>query len=110
LAFDGEVLKITARQDRALERAFPWVDRLAQYARMESWLIANANRRVRKLAAFAHNWFAKIPKPAEEGTSGPWFGEVKPCEYEEWTCSECGRTQRSKKGYLRVCDECRAPN
>jgi len=61
LAFTGARIQITVRQDKLLGEAFPWVDRSAQYALMESWLEANPTRRVKKFSQFAHNWFARIP-------------------------------------------------
>ncbi len=66
LAFSGARLQITLRQDKVLGEAFPWVDRPAQYALMESWLEANPSRRVKKHSSFAHNWFQRIPSPSTQ--------------------------------------------
>lgn len=65
LAFSGVHLRITKTQDLLLGDAFPWVDREREYAKMDSWLEANPNRRPKKQARFAQNWFAKIPPPRQ---------------------------------------------
>jgi hypothetical protein len=59
--FQGQKLQITDRQDAVLATAFPWVDRPAEYRKMDSWLVANAARHIKKFSQFAHNWFSKIP-------------------------------------------------
>lgn len=72
LAFDGQVLKITARQNRAFAKAFPNFDLQEQYGRMDSWLLAHPEKHYKKFGAFAHGWltrerpwFAKQPEKAE---------------------------------------------
>ena len=64
-AYKGTHLEIRQRQDELLAKAFPWVDRQAEYKRMDSWLEANPNRRPKGHSRFAHNWFQRIEvKPA----------------------------------------------
>jgi hypothetical protein len=63
LVFEGQKLQITVHQDAALATGFPWVDRPAEYAKMDSWLVGNTARHIKKFSQFAHNWFAKIPRP-----------------------------------------------
>jgi len=65
-AYQGARLAITARQDALLSAAFPWVERQAEYRKMNSWLEANPLRRPRDASRFAHNWFSKIPPPHGE--------------------------------------------
>lgn len=65
LAFAGTNLKITQKQDQLLAEGFPWVDRPAEYRKMDSWLEGNPERRPQKHGRFAHNWFSKIPRPKE---------------------------------------------
>ncbi len=43
-AFKGTHLEITQGQDEILAEAFPWVDRQAEYKRMDSWLEANPKK------------------------------------------------------------------
>lgn len=107
LAFEGQVLKITEREDRALGKAFPWVSRPADYAKMDSWLVANSERRIRKFGRFAYNWVAKIPKPAEWEDSGE---RLQAPKMVEWTCLNCGRKNQTKAGFVKVCDGCKAPD
>jgi len=61
--FSGLHLSVSLQQDHALGEAFPWVDRLHEYAKADSWLEANPNRRPRKLKPFLHNWLSKISAP-----------------------------------------------
>ncbi len=61
-AYQGSSLRITARQDSAMAEAFPWVERQAEYRKMNAWLEANPARRPHNLARFAHNWLSKIPR------------------------------------------------
>ncbi len=65
VAYQGLHLQVTERQDAVLAEAFPWVDRQAEYRKMNSWLDANPTRRPRSASRFAHNWFSKIETPAE---------------------------------------------
>jgi hypothetical protein len=64
-AYQGLHLEVTERQDAVLAEAFPWVDRQAEYRKMNSWLDANPARGPRSASRFAHNWFSKIETPAE---------------------------------------------
>jgi len=66
LAFSGVHLSVSLQQDHTLGEAFPWVDRPREYAKANSWLEANPNRRPRKLKPFLHNWFSKIAAPTGE--------------------------------------------
>ncbi len=66
-AFEGKYLRVTASQDEKLAEAFPWVDRPAEYRKMESYYEANPERRPRKASRAAHNWFNRIPPPREAG-------------------------------------------
>ncbi len=59
-AFSGVHVRISERQDQLLAEAFPWVDRLSEYRRMDSWLEANPERRPKKHSRFAQNWFSRI--------------------------------------------------
>ncbi len=68
LAFQGLRLRITRAEDLLLSEAFPWVERQAEYRRMESWLEANPLRRPKSVSQFAQNWFRKIAPPG--GASG----------------------------------------
>ncbi len=54
-AYQGGRLAITERQDSLLSEAFPWVERQAEYRKMNSWLEANPLRRPRNASRFAHN-------------------------------------------------------
>ena len=74
-AYQGARLAITARQDALLSAAFPWVERQAEYRKMNSWLEANPLRRPRDASRFAHNWFSKIPPPR---------GELRPEAHVGW--------------------------
>lgn len=65
LAYRGARLSITARQDSLLSAAFPWVERQAEYHKMNSWLEADPLRRPRNASRFAHNWFSRIPPPRD---------------------------------------------
>jgi hypothetical protein len=69
-AFTGTHLSVTDKQDRLMGEAFPWVDRQAEYRKVDSWLEANPSRRPKKASRFLHNWFAKIPAPSN-GAKGP---------------------------------------
>jgi hypothetical protein len=69
-AYQGARLAITARQDLLLGAAFPWVERQAEYRKMNSWLEANPLRRPKNASRFAHNWFSKIPPPGAAGFRG----------------------------------------
>jgi hypothetical protein len=62
-AYQGPCLQIALRQDAALAEAFPWVERQAEYRKMNSWLEANPLRRPKNASRFSHNWFSKIPPP-----------------------------------------------
>ena len=65
--FSGVHLQVTPRQDVLLASAFPWVDRQAEYAKADSWLEANPERRPKKKSKFVHNWFSRItPREAKE--------------------------------------------
>jgi len=52
-----------------LSEAFPWVERQAEYRKMESWLEANPLRRPRNTSRFAHNWFSKIDAPTSSSAA-----------------------------------------
>jgi hypothetical protein len=68
LAFCGAHLRLTEKQDRLLGEAFPWVDRPSEYRKMDSWLEAHPERRIKKFSAFAHNWCARnSPKGGSYG-------------------------------------------
>ncbi len=62
-AFRGTHLRVTEKQDQLLGEAFPWVERTAEYRKMDAWLEANAERRPKNHSRFAHNWFSKIDTP-----------------------------------------------
>jgi hypothetical protein len=63
-AFSGFRLSVSERQDVVLKSGFPWVDRQAEYRRIDSWLESNPDRQPRNSRRFLHNWFAKIPSPS----------------------------------------------
>jgi hypothetical protein len=67
LAFAGTHLFVGEGQDRLLAVAFPWVNRTQEYARADSWLEANPERRPKKFSHFVHNWFSKIQAPSSKG-------------------------------------------
>lgn len=69
-AFERPVLRITAEQDASFARAFPWVDRQAEYLKMVSWLVGNGKQR-KNHGRFAQNWFSKMkPEDRPPGNSG----------------------------------------
>src|SRR5712691_7387749 len=68
-AYRGLRLAISERQDWLLSEAFPWVERQAEYRKMESWLEANPLRRPRNTSRFAHNWFSKIDAPTSSSAA-----------------------------------------
>jgi hypothetical protein len=70
LAFTGLHLFVTEHQDRALAAAFPWVDRMQEFAKADSWLEANPERRPKKFSRFVHNWFSKIQAPSSNKQGG----------------------------------------
>ncbi len=70
-AYHGVLLDITARQDALLAAAFPWVERQAEYRKMESWLEANPLRRPRSASRFVHNWFSKVEAPKSSSGQSP---------------------------------------
>jgi hypothetical protein len=61
--FTGQHLSVTQKQDAVLGEAFPWVDRPAEYRRVDSWLEANPRKRPKKFPQFLHNWFNRITQP-----------------------------------------------
>jgi len=69
-AFAGTHLRVSARQDRLLAEAFPWVDRQAEYRKVDSWVEGNPTRRPKQPGRFLHNWFSKIPSPSNDGKGG----------------------------------------
>jgi hypothetical protein len=71
LSFSGQHFAVTSKQDAMLGEAFPWVDRLAEYRKVDSWLEANADKHPKKASRFLHNWFSRItqPKGNHNGTS-----------------------------------------
>ena len=74
LAFSGEVLKITGRQGRAFIEAFPHLDLPREYAKADAWLVAHADRKVKRLSQFMYQWLAKCP--------APWFSKQR--QEPEW--------------------------
>jgi hypothetical protein len=70
LSFSGQHFAVTQKQDALLGEAFPWIDRPAEYRKVDSWLEANPNRRPKRASRFLHNWFAKILAPSN-GAKGP---------------------------------------
>src|SRR3989441_1360379 len=68
-AYRGLRLAISERRDWLLSEAFPWVERQAEYRKMESWLEANPLRRPRNTSRFAHNWFSKIDAPTSSSAA-----------------------------------------
>ncbi|MCI0724362.1 MAG: hypothetical protein L0338_36165 [Acidobacteria bacterium] len=76
LVFHGAHLSITQKQDALLAAAFAWVDRPREYAKMDSWLEANPDRRPRKLNRFTHNWFARITTPSMARKGGRPYGSA----------------------------------
>ena len=68
LSFSGQHFSVTQKQDALLGEAFPWVNRLIEYRRADSWLEANPCRRPKKSSRFLHNWFSRITEA--KGVSG----------------------------------------
>lgn len=66
-AFVGSHFTISENQDHLLAAAFPWVDRLAEYRKADSWLEANSSRRRKNTNPFIHNWFSRIKEPLTGG-------------------------------------------
>jgi hypothetical protein len=60
LSFSGQYFTVTTKQDAVLGEAFPWIDRPAEYRKVDSWLEANPERRPKKANRFLHNWFSRI--------------------------------------------------
>lgn len=80
LAFEGKILRITEAQDEALGLAFPWLNRQENYLKMDSWLVSHPEKRIKKHAAFAHNWLNREPRsnsPAPQAPKDIVFG-VRP--------------------------------
>lgn len=109
MAFSGQKISITEKQDEGFCRAFPWVDRPAEYAKMDSWLLNNLDRHIVKFGAFAHRWLVKIPAPSRSAAVSAADSGKMPV-LQAWTCANCGLKQQSEKGFLRVCAKCGAPN
>lgn len=77
LAFDSRGFKITQYEDQVLADAFPWIkDRQSEYRKMESWRVANPNRKRKNFHAFAHNWFSRIPVPENKVRREGWDDEL----------------------------------
>lgn len=108
-AYAGQKLRINAKQDDAFARAFPWVERPAEYAKMDSWLLSNPERHISKFGAFAHRWLSKIPQPSLVAPVYDRCSPVGTLPRETWTCANCHAEQASEKGFLRVCLKCGAP-
>ena len=62
-SFEGKHFLVSQKQDALLRDAFPWIDRLPEYRRADSWLAANPERRPKKTNRFLHNWFSRITEP-----------------------------------------------
>lgn len=60
--FEGQRLRIRSHEDAAFRRAFPNLDLRAQYARMDSYLVAHPERHIRKFGAFAQSWLSREGK------------------------------------------------
>jgi len=75
LVFAGRHLKVTEAQDRMLADAFPWVDRQAEYAKMDAWLEVNPAKRPKNQGRFAYNWVSKVPPPGVKNASDQRFGK-----------------------------------
>lgn len=73
-AFEGQTLKITEGEDRGFRTAFPWADFAGEYAKMDSWLVANPQNRKKNFGRFAHNWLSRILKPKTQAR----LPELKP--------------------------------
>ena len=63
LVFAGQKLRIRVAEDQALGQAFGWVDRQAEYRRMDAWLVANPARPKKNHAKFALNWLRNCKRP-----------------------------------------------
>lgn len=70
LSFSGQHFSVTEKQDAMLGEAFPWIDRPAEYRKVDSWLEANPERRPKKANRFLHNWFSRIAQPGKGGANG----------------------------------------
>ena len=70
LSFAGLHFSVTEKQDALLADAFPWIDRPAEYRKVDSWLEANPGRRPKRASRFLHNWFSRISQPKGK-TNGP---------------------------------------
>lgn len=65
-AFQGQILRIQASEDLGFRKAFAGIEVSAEYAKMDSWLVANPQSRKKNFAWFAHNWLSRIPKSKPE--------------------------------------------
>jgi len=74
LAFSGEILKVTIRQDRAFSEGFPHVGLQAEYRKADAWLVAHTERRIKRFSQFMYQWLAKCP--------APWFSKQR--QEPEW--------------------------
>lgn len=66
LAFSGLHVQITERQHRALKDAFAFLDVMAEYKKMDSWIEGNPSRRPKNSGRFAHNWLSRIKQSPKQ--------------------------------------------
>ena len=64
LAFSGQHFKLTEKHDKILGDAFPWVNRIAEYKKADSWIEGHPNKKPKRIGAFLHNWFSKVEAPS----------------------------------------------
>jgi Helix-turn-helix domain len=69
-AFTGSHFTVSKKQDHLLAKAFPWIDRPAEYRKADSWLEANPERRPKQTGRFLHNWFSRILAPNNGANRG----------------------------------------
>jgi len=76
-AYAGARLTVSSKQDLTLGEAFPWVDRQAEYRKMNSWLEANPRKRPKRVGQFLHNWLSKVEVPNAGRKTGKEISEQR---------------------------------
>jgi hypothetical protein len=66
--FQGQKLKVDIKSHEAFVSAYPGMDIIAEYKKMDTWLIANPNRDKKNYARFANNWLGRA-SPVVSGTN-----------------------------------------
>lgn len=67
--FEGQRLKITVPEHKALATAFEGADFLTEYRKMDAWLVTN-KRSYRSFGRFANSWLSRQAMPKTGGQNG----------------------------------------